>query len=112
MKRTARNMVALGRVWAELGSGNIWEGFIASDRTKYVEGFIEGNQITVNPAPNVVDSLIHEIVHRMHPEWGETYVRRETTLMMRSMTDTEIQAFYEEFQRRRRKRRTVKRTSE
>ena len=112
MKRTARQMVAIGRVWAELGAGSVWEGFIESDPDRYVEGFIDGHQITVNPAPNVVDSLIHEIVHRMKPEWSEAYVKRETTLLLRSMTDEEIQAFYEEFQRRRRKRKTVKRTSD
>lgn len=107
MKRTARDMVLLGRVWAELGSGNIAEGYLPSTKHHYVEGEIEGRSITVNPAPNVVDTAIHEILHRMYPQWSEGYVRRTTTLLMRRMTDEEIAAFYDEFQRRAKRRRAV-----
>lgn len=104
MKRTARDMVLLGRVWAELGSGRITEAYLPSTRQHFVEGEITGKHITVNPAPSVVDTAIHEILHRLHPTWSENYVRRTTTLIMRRMTDAEVSAFYDEFQRRARKR--------
>lgn len=103
-KRTAADMVLLGRVWAELGSGKITEAFLPSDPDHFVEGYISGNHITVNPAPSVVDSAIHEILHRLHPSWSESYVRRTTSLIMRRMTDEEVAAFYAEFQKRARKR--------
>lgn len=108
MKRTARDMVLLGRVWAELGSGHITEAYLASDSHHYVEGMIEGQHITVNPAPSVVDSAIHEILHRLHPVWSEPYVRRTTSFIMRRMTDEEVQAFYVEFQKRKRMRKRLK----
>jgi hypothetical protein len=111
VKRSARDLVLLGRVWAELGSGKITEAYLPSDKHHYVEGLIEGQHITVNPAPSVVDSAIHEILHRMHPEWSENYVRRTTSLLMRRMTDEEIAAFYAEFQKRKRTRRRIKRDS-
>ncbi len=60
MKRTARDFVLLGRVWAELGAGRITEGFLPSDRHHFVEGYTDGQHITVNPAPSVVDSVIHD----------------------------------------------------
>lgn len=97
-------MVLLGRVWAELGSGRITEAFLPSDKHYFVEGLTNGRHITVNPAPSVVDSAIHEILHRLHPQWSETYVRRTTSLIMRRMTDEEVVAFYSEFQKRARKR--------
>ena len=112
MKRTARDLVLLGRVWAELGSGRITEAYLPSEKHHYVEGLIEGQHITVNPAPSVVDSAIHEILHRLHPTWSENYVRRTTTLIMRRMTDAEIHAFYQEFQKRKRTRKRPKRISE
>jgi hypothetical protein len=104
--------VLMGRVWAELGSGRITEGFIESTPGHFIEGCEDGGHITVNPAPSVVDTAIHEILHRLHPDWDENYVRRTTGYIMRRMHDSEIQAFYEEFQRRARKRRSVKRTSD
>ncbi len=106
MKRTARDMVLLGRVWAELGSGRITEAYLPSDKHHFVEGIITGQHITVNPAPSVVDSAIHEILHRLHPDWNENYIRRTVTFIMRRMTDEEVQAFYQEFQKRAKKRRT------
>lgn len=109
MKRTARDLVLLGRVWAELGSGRITEAFLPSEKHHYVEGMIEGGHITVNPAPSVVDSAIHEILHRLHPSWSESYVRRTTTLIMRRMTDEEIAAFYAEYQKRKRTRKRIPR---
>jgi hypothetical protein len=104
VKRTAADMVLLGRVWAELGSGRITEAFLPSDKRHFVEGYISGQHITVNPAPSVVDSAIHEILHRLQPAWSESYVRRTTTLILRRMTDEEVAAFYAEFQKRARKR--------
>lgn len=102
-------MVLLGRVWAELGSGRITEAYIPSEKRYFVEGEINGQHITVNPAPSVVDSAIHEILHRLNPGWDERYVRRTTTFLLRRMSDDEIQAMYEEFQRRARKRKSPRR---
>jgi hypothetical protein len=106
MRRTAKDLVLLGQVWAELGAGRITEGYLPSLKSHFVEGEISGQHITVNPAPSVVDTAIHEILHRLHPSWSENYVRRTTTLVMRRMTDEEVQAFYLEFQKRARKRKT------
>lgn len=106
MTRTPRDFVMLGQVWAELGAGRITEAFLPSEKHFFVEGEIAGRHITINPAPSVVDSAIHEILHRLHPEWSENYVRRTTAYLLRRMTDEEVQAFYLEFQKRARKRKT------
>jgi uncharacterized protein (DUF2344 family) len=108
MKRTAQDMVLMGQVWAELGSGRVNEAYIASGKGYYVEGVVDGQDITINPAPSVVDTAIHECLHRMRPDWSELYVRRTTSYLMRRMSDEEIQAFYGEFQKRARKRRRTK----
>lgn len=104
MKRTARDFALIGRVWAELGAGKITEAFI-SDGPNFTDGYYNGNgHITVNPAHQTVDTLIHEILHRLHPQWSESYIRRTTTYLRRRMSDEEVQAMYSEFQRRARKR--------
>ncbi len=93
------------RVWAELGSGRITEAFI-KDAGYHTDGYADGQgRITINPVHPTVDTIIHEILHRMHPEWSERYIRRTTTFLRKRMTDGETQAFYQEYEQRKRKRR-------
>lgn len=92
------------RVWTELGAGRISEAYI-KDGKHFTDGFANGTgHITVNPVHQTVDTLIHEILHRLHPEWSENYVRRTTTFIRRRMTDEETLAFYQEYEKRKRKR--------
>jgi len=87
----------LVRVCVELGRGHIREDWI-EDKREFVDGYIEGGTITVNPVPATVDTVIHEILHRLFPEWKEPYVRNRTTYLLRRMSDAEIRAFYTEYQ--------------
>lgn len=106
MKRTARDWALLGRVWAELGAGRVTEAFIRDGRN-LTDGYYNGSgHVTVNPAHQTVDTLIHELLHRLHPQWSEAYVRRTTTYLRRRMSDEEVQAMYAEFEKRKRKRKT------
>ena len=108
MPRTSRKHrdPLMVRVWAELGAGRIVEGFI-SDAGAFVDGLTSGNgHITVNPVHQTCDTVIHEILHRLNPSWSENYVRNRTTYLRRRMTDAETQAFYDEYQKRKRSRRT------
>jgi hypothetical protein len=91
------------RVWAELGAGRITEGFIA-DKTHFIHGIEQGGHITINPVHQTVDTLVHEILHRLYPQWSENYVRRTTTYLRRGMSDQETMAFFEEYGRRKRRR--------
>lgn len=90
------------RVWAELGAGRITEDVQLRSAVKgeRLHGLQEGRHVWVNPAYATVDTTIHELLHRMHPQWSESYVRRTTTYLLRRMTDEEISAFYDEYQRR------------
>lgn len=97
----------LVRVCAELGAGKITEAFIP-DKKEFVDGHCDHGtkRITVNPVHGIVDTCIHECLHRLYPEWSENYVRRTTTYIRRRMTDSQIEAFYEEYQRRKTIRKT------
>lgn len=95
------------RVWAALGEGRITEDpRLRSDvKGERLHGLQEGRHIWVNPVWSVVDTVLHELLHRMHPEWSEVYVRRTTTYLLKRMTDEEVQTFYDEYQQRAKKRR-------
>ena len=112
MKRTPRDFILLGRIWAELGSGRITEAFVQGDKHEYVHGSCEGQRITINPMHATVDTLIHECLHRLFPAWTEIGVRRATTRLRARLSDEEVQALHEEYQRRAKKRRRPVRLAE
>lgn len=87
------------RVCAELGRGLIEERFIAAGPKAIVYGICEGRNVTINAATSVVDTVIHELLHRMFPHWSENYVRNRTSWLKNQMSDAEVQAFYECYQR-------------
>lgn len=106
MSRNGKRPPLMVRVWAELGAGNIAEGFL-KDRKAFTDGVILGKHITVNPVHQTVDTVIHELLHRLHPEWKESYVRRTTTYLRRRMSDEETMTFYQEYQTRVKKKKRV-----
>lgn len=103
-KRPSRDPLLL-RVCAEIGAGNITEAYI-HDPGFTTDGVTWGQQITINPAHGVVDTLIHECLHRMFPHWSEGYVRNRTSYLVRRLSDAEVQAIHGEYEKRKRKRRS------
>jgi len=105
-KRPRARPPLLVEIWAELGASRIHEGRI-EDKTHFVEGVcLNGRVITINPMPAMNDTICHELIHRLHPEWSEPYVRNRTTFILRRMTDDEHERFFREYQRRKKVRKT------
>lgn len=103
----------LVRVLTEIGKGNITEVYL-TDKSVFVEGETDGRAIRINPAIGIVDTLIHETLHRLEPGWSETYVRRTTTWLLRRMSDEQVEALWEAYNqiaKRARKRGTRKRSA-
>ena len=90
------------RVCAELGAATLRERYIQStERGEAIEGLCEDEEISVNPMHNTVDTVIHELLHKMFPHRSERSVLRTTTQIMKTLTDDEVQLFYAEYKRRR-----------
>lgn len=53
--------------------------------------------ITVNPVDHVVDTLIHELIHLVHPEYSERAVASMTGKVMKELTERELLAIYREY---------------
>ena len=75
------------------------------DSSRPKKGWLHGQYadgvVTINPAPFVVDTLIHEVLHHLRPEWSETTVRRRTTQLLRKMSHEEALAIYRQWLQRR-----------
>lgn len=109
MARKPDRPALLVRVLAELGAGRITEGFI-HDPDTFVHGETTGRgHITINPAIATVDTVVHEILHRLEPGWHENYVRRTTSYLLKRMSDEQIQTVFDEYCKRVKKRKRAPR---
>jgi len=88
------------RVLTEFGAGHIREAYIDDDDSNYVHGTEEAGHIVINPAPAIVDTLIHEILHRLYPAWPERVVAQKTSWLMNRMSHQEVKAIYREYVQR------------
>lgn len=53
-------------------------------------GHLSGDTVTVNPAYDIADTIIHEMLHRIYPEWDEAQVLTATGNIMDILTDAEV----------------------
>lgn len=68
-------------------------------KIKPIRGYSSGNgTVVVNPIPDILDTLIHELLHERYPKWSERYIKSETTRLVRSLTHEEQTALYKEYQ--------------
>lgn len=86
----------------EMSRGRIVETSLRED------GFIldglcdHGNQtVYIDPAPAVVETLIHELMHRRWPSWTEAQVLRDSQRVLGSMTPEDVRSWYRDYLGRR-----------
>lgn len=105
---TVDEMIA--EITQELSKGQIFEAPVVGAAKSHYEGLCnwETGAITVNPSVSVVDTLIHELIHRRYPRWSEIRVRRETWRIMRQLSPEDVSAWYKKYKRLARKRRMVR----
>lgn len=98
----------LGEVAEELSKGRIYEATLI-DPTHHLEGLCDhdAQAVVINPKVSVVDSLIHELLHRRYPTWTEARVRRETRRAMGQLSSHDVEVWYRRYRRAVKKRRPV-----
>lgn len=107
---TVTEMIA--EIALELRKGQIYEAPVLGHPKSHYEGLCnwENGDITVNPSVSVVDTLIHELLHRRYPRWSEDRVRRETWRVMRRLSPDDVATWYRKYKRLARRRRVVRLT--
>jgi hypothetical protein len=66
----------------------------------WLQGMACGSTVHVNPVPDTLDTLIHEVLHVIRPEFKELGVRRRTSQLMKQMSDREVLALWAIYQDR------------
>lgn len=93
------NRATVEEVWAELQKGAITEADLR-DPTCHLDGLCDyGSQrVYVNPKPSVVETLLHELIHRRHKRWGEKRVDYEAKRLLSMMSHAEVARWYRRYQ--------------
>lgn len=95
-KKPRVNTPLLIRLMSLLGETEVREEYIAKEKGRDIYGYLAvTGQVVVNPAPHIVDTLLHELLHKLHPEHSERAVRSIVGKLMVRMSDEELQAVYE-----------------
>jgi len=74
----------------------------------FIDGCTDGETITINPVPAAVETILHELIHCLHPRWSEAYVTRRAQSTLAHMGDEQARKLYRAYQRRKRVTRAVK----
>ncbi len=97
-RRSIKSLLA--DITEEFKKGRISEAQIVGSKY-HVEGLCNfvSQEITVNPSASVVDTLVHELLHRRFPSWTEERVRIETGRVLYSMSHADVLAWYQKYKR-------------
>lgn len=55
--------------------------------------------IVVDPAPDVIDTLLHELLHRRYPRWGEKRVAKTAERLVREMDPATVRRWYRRYKK-------------
>ena len=73
-------------LWDELHRGHIYECSLRSEFVQF-DGLQVGEQIFIDPRPAILETVFHELLHRMKPRWRERRVEREARNLVSRMED-------------------------
>ena len=86
--------------WAELKRGrDIYEAeVLTSQHRAKIRGLcVDDHAVYVNPSPDIVEVVLHEILHRLHPRMAEETVAATALRIMVSMSDAEIRQWIKQY---------------
>jgi hypothetical protein len=84
----------------ELSRGRVVEAQLRA-KDSHLDGLCDPSNQTIYvwPAPSVVETLLHELMHRRWPSWGERRVLRESRRVLARLDDNAIARWYRDYQR-------------
>jgi hypothetical protein len=88
---------------AELKKGRITEAPLRG-KGWHIDGLCNHDEgrVYVDPAPTIAEILMHELLHRRFPRWGEKRVDKTARRLLRSMNSRQAAWWARQYQRRKR----------
>lgn len=82
----------------ELHRGKVYECSLRS-KTWQHDGLLDGETIYVDPRPAILETLIHELLHRRKPRWGERRVTQEARALVVRMDEATTAKWWKAYSR-------------
>ena len=98
--------VTIEDLYDELRRGRVWECSLR-DTKLVLDGLQDGEDIYIDPRPAVLETLIHELIHRRKPRLGERTVTRAARRLVGTMDDATKARWWRSYNRIKRKGRPV-----
>jgi len=95
-------VIELDDVWDELQRGRIYECSLRDPRW-HLDGFKDGESIYIDPRPAILESVLHELLHRRKPRWGERRVTIEARRLLATMREGDLARWWRGYNRIKRK---------
>lgn len=105
----------LAELSEELAKGRVVEARLRDQTlSAHLDGLCDfgSGTIYIDPRTAIVSTLIHELIHRRWPSWGEARVWKEEQRLIANMTPDEIQRWYRKYQKAKRTRLSTKHVTE
>lgn len=98
----------LDDLFAELQQGRVYECALR-DEDWHLDGLTDmgTGAVYIDPRPAILDTLLHELLHRHKPWWSETAVRRHTATLMKSLREDDLRRWWRAYKRIKRAHRPV-----
>jgi hypothetical protein len=97
---------ALADMFDELQRGHVYECRLR-DKRWHLDGLQDGENVYIDPRPAILETLIHELMHRRFPRWGERKVTVEARKLLVSMSEAEKARWWRAYRKIRKIGRTV-----
>ena len=94
--------IPLDDLWDELHRGKVFECSLR-DPNFHLDGLQEGEYVYIDPRSSVLETVIHELLHRRKPRWGERQVDREAKRLFCAMDEQTKVRWWRAYQRIKRK---------
>lgn len=85
-------------LWDELARGKVYEANLRSEKF-VVDGLQSGQDVFIDPRPAIIETLIHELLHRRKPRFAERTVEGVARRLIASMDEATKNKWYREYRR-------------
>jgi hypothetical protein len=90
----------------ELRRGRVYECSLR-DAKWHLDGLRDGENVYIDPRPAILETLLHELLHRRSPRLGERAVTRQARRMVGQMDEATKARWWRQYLRTRKKARPV-----
>lgn len=97
--------VTLDEIWVEMKTGKIYECPLKDKQPVF--GLQDGTCVYIDASTSILETLIHELIHRSRPRMSEKMVDREARRLLREMDDATKTKWWRAYGRIKRKSRPV-----